>query len=440
MNTAAIQENWEGQLVDGRFPLLQWLGGSKQSAVFRTELRGQPPRKAAIKLIAADADTVEALVSRWEMTVGLSHPHLIRLFQTGQCEINAIPLLYVVMEYAEENLSQVLPLRPLSAAETAEMLPPLVDALSCIHEKGWVHGHIKPSNIMAVENQLKLSTDSMRAAGESHAGALELNAYDAPEVATAAIRPPADVWSLGATLLTALTQHPPAWEKSGNLTLPDSITEPFRTIARESLRTDPARRCTLARVKALLQPPSVVETVEQPAARAHPMRRGVAPFLAGVVVVAVLAVVAGTRFFTPPPQTQPARTTATQEHSDGGITPPSSATHVSPPAAKVPGGVAARGAVAERVLPDVPQKARNTIRGHVRVGVRVSVDPGGKVSAASLDSPGPSKYFARLALEAARGWKFEPPTVDGHGVASEWLLRFQFGRTETKVVPVEVVP
>jgi TonB family protein len=88
----------------------------------------------------------------------------------------------------------------------------------------------------------------------------------------------------------------------------------------------------------------------------------------------------------------------------------------------------------------VPRNARNTIRGNVRVSVRVSVDHAGKVSAAKLDSPGPSRYFANLALQAARNWRFQPPQIDGHSVASEWILRFQFGRTETQVLPAEAAP
>jgi TonB family protein len=70
------------------------------------------------------------------------------------------------------------------------------------------------------------------------------------------------------------------------------------------------------------------------------------------------------------------------------------------------------GKVVHQVLPDVPRKARDTIRGKVRVGVRVRVDPSGNVVGAKLDSPGPSRYFAQLALRAARRWKFRPAKVD----------------------------
>jgi serine/threonine protein kinase len=59
------------------------------------------------------------------------------------------------MEYAEENLSTILSSRPLIPTETHEMLDPMLDALAYLHTQGFVHGHIKPSNIMAVNERLK---------------------------------------------------------------------------------------------------------------------------------------------------------------------------------------------------------------------------------------------------------------------------------------------
>jgi TonB family protein len=98
------------------------------------------------------------------------------------------------------------------------------------------------------------------------------------------------------------------------------------------------------------------------------------------------------------------------------------------------------GQVAQQVVPEVPQSARDTIRGTVRVGVRISVDSAGNVTEAELDSPGPSKYFAHLALEAAQQWRFEPPKVEGRNVLSDWLLHFQFTGQGTKVIPVQSDP
>ena len=258
MNISAARESWEGLLVGGRFPLLHWLGGSEHSVVFLTELPGQESRKAVIKLISADDGNAKTRISRWEVTAGLSHPHLIRLFYMGECEINGTPLLYVVLEYAEEDLSQVVPSRPLTPAEAGEMLPPVVDVLSYLHEKGLVHGRVKPSNIMVVANQLKLSCDSIHTIGELGTSVLEPSVYDSPEATTGTMLPAADVWSLGVTLVTALTQHPPTLEKSGQgePILPESIPKPFHEMVRSCLQRDPNDRCTLENILTCLHPPS----------------------------------------------------------------------------------------------------------------------------------------------------------------------------------------
>ena len=79
-----------------------------------------------------------------------------------------------------------------------------------------------------------------------------------------------------------------------------------------------------------------------------------------------------------------------------------------------------KGEVLDQVLPDVSGKARATIHGKVRVSVMVHVDPSGGVSEAEFDSPGPSKFFADLAMQAARKWAFTPPEVNGKSVASEY--------------------
>jgi TonB family protein len=87
------------------------------------------------------------------------------------------------------------------------------------------------------------------------------------------------------------------------------------------------------------------------------------------------------------------------------------------------------GDVVARSLPDVPPEILGTIRGSVTVSVRVRVDRLGSVVDAALDSRAGSRYFDRVALEAARRWKFKPAS-DGAGqdVESTRLVRFEFRR------------
>ena len=101
--------------------------------------------------------------------------------------------------------------------------------------------------------------------------------------------------------------------------------------------------------------------------------------------------------------------------------------------------VAAEGTIARQVLPDVPKSASDTIRGTILVSVKVQVDASGNVAHAELVVPGPSRYFARLAVDSTPRWKFNPPVVAGQGSQSEWLIRFYFTREATKAVATEAV-
>jgi len=434
MNTAAIREDWVGRVIDGRFTLLRWLGGSARGEVFLTELPGHPAQKAAIKLVPADTKDAEALVAGWAATTTLSHPHLTRLFHAGRCQVHTVPLLYVVTEYADEDLSQIIPERPLTASEAREMLHPVLDALAYLHERGLVHGHLRPSNVMVVDNQVKISSDRVHVVGEDGGHFSAPTVYDAPEVAQS-ISPAAAVWSLGVTLVEALTRHVPVWDRSTDAqpVVPKSVPQPFADIAQECLRVDPTRRCTLAEIKARLEnAPSSSKAVDT-TSRTILVKRGALAI--GVPTLVVLAVVAIVNLR---PGTAPSPTTEEQRPAPSTPSLTSRSHEVSETqTSKV---VLVKGAVAERVLPQVPRSARQTIQGKIRVIVRVRVDPSGDVSNARLDSTGPSTYFANLALQAARRWKFRPALLNGQAVPSVWVLRFRFGRRTTDVSPVEATP
>jgi TonB family protein len=430
MNTAAVRANWIGQVIDSRFTLLQWLGSSASSDVFLTELQGPGSQKAAIKLIQADADGPNTYLSRWQVAATLSHPHLLRLFHFGRWQINTAPLLYVVMEYAEEDLLQILPQRPLTPDEAREMLCPLLDALSYLHEKGFVHGHLKPSNIMVVDDQLKLSSDSLSRPGELDKIISASNLYAPPETE---ISPAADVWSLGMTLVEALTQRQPTWDRAthGDPIVPKSLPQPFADIARECLRSDPAHRCTVADIKAHLKPARLLQT---PAKNAGEMPAKVRVLLIAAAL-ALLAVIAVLKFGFH--QGRTSLPNQAQQAAPANTTIPA---QPQAPRNQTPKGTVIKSAVIERVLPDVPRAASRTIQGKVTVRIRVTVDPRGEVSRVKVDSVGPSKYFANLALQAARRWKFKPAQVDGQTVSSVWVLQFQFRQTATEVTPIETSP
>jgi outer membrane biosynthesis protein TonB len=60
----------------------------------------------------------------------------------------------------------------------------------------------------------------------------------------------------------------------------------------------------------------------------------------------------------------------------------------------------------------------------------VLVNRDGDVVGQFLEKAGPSRYFARIAGDAAAQWKFVPSEEQGSRV---WLLRFEFDRTGATV-------
>jgi Protein kinase domain len=288
-----IRSDWAGRIIEGRFALLQWLGGSEWSGTFLTQLEGNPAQKAAIKLTLAASSDAEAHIEARAAALPLSHPHLVQVLHHGRCQIDDTALIYTVTEYADEILSQIIPERPLTADEIRGVLDPVLDTLSYLHGKNLVHAHLKPSNILVIDEQLKLSSDTLHVAGTGGKDIPALTVYDAPEIGRRPISPAADVWSLGITLIETLSQHPPVWDRSSDRDplIPKSVPQPFADIARACLRFDPARRCELRDITKCLKsghsiPPSAAKVEKAATSKWRMTGLIAAVFLLLAVVVA----------------------------------------------------------------------------------------------------------------------------------------------------------
>jgi TonB family protein len=351
---------------------------------------------------------------------------------------------------------------------------------------------LKPANILATGDQLKLSSDGISRIGEQRGPAGQSSEYDAPQVARGENSAASDIWSLGMLVVMALTQRLPEQDASGEPVVAD-VPTPFGDIARHCLQRDPGSRWGLADIAGRLGFPIPASTarLSKPDVRPTPVpsrtvagpqavprqkaiagprdfpyqrRSNAGAYIAVAIVLVIVAIFVGPRLFrdgaassqadsparrSTGPASRPTSTIAQVSDPSGGgegarvaSSRPIETEAESPAAAR---GKASRrgltaGQVAQQVLPDVPKSARDTIRGTVRVGVRISVDSAGNVTEAELDSPGPSKYFAHLALDAAQQWRFEPPKVEGRNVLSDWFLHFQFTGQGTKVTPVQSDP
>ena len=523
---------WEGLVIDRVFPLRRFLGRSNHSVVFLTEHTAHELPDAAIKLIPADPAMEEAQLARWRIAAALSHPHLVRIFDSGRCRLGGHPFLFVVMEYAEQTLAQILPHRALTSDEAREMLLPTLDALAFLHGKNLVHGQLKPPNVLVVDDRVKLSSDNVRPAGDSSAVTAEPSLYDSPEAEEGRISTASDIWALGVTIVQALTQSPPAWpdERREIVSWPAALPSAFVSIVRRCLSRYPAGRPAIPDLKTLIKrvahapEPKIevtkaavteaaaqatvtkaavteVAAVEAPGMKAaateaaaaetpmteagvaavtepvtaavteraaapteaaasqaamgaaavsnaaanEPPRQAIAAELPvarrlpgpaiAAVALAVLAVIwIGWRLFHGHPNNLP-QSAASNSQPSSPQAAPRTASAQNPPApasapassASVPSSTSAPGsaAVLHQAIPDISRHARDSIRGRIKVMVRVTVDRSGNVVGEKLVSSGSSKYFARLASDAAAKWKFAPADKQG---SREWLLRFEFTR------------
>ena len=434
MSKPETWKTWEGRVVEGKFPLKQWLGGSDHSAVFLTEMPGQPSQNAAIKFVAVDNGNTDGQQSRLRAASRLSHRHLIRIFESGSTRMDGTTVLYLVMECADDDLSRILPERPLQPGEVSDLLPPVVDALSYLHKNGFVHGRVKPSNILAAGDQLKLSSDQVSLPSEQDGRRRRRDVYDAPETAAGIVSPAGDVWSMGVTLVAALTQDVTLAEAASpeNRNLPESIPEPFRDIARDCLRLDPNRRGSLKDIQARLQPAArSIPAPPEPVVALASTNRGKI-LVISIAVLAVLVVAVGLTFFRSNDGRSQTPAPATPVQSTPSPAPSSSPSPTAKPAAPTQ---SSDGAVVHQVIPDIPRGAMNTISGTIKVAVKVQVDTSGKVTSATYKMAGHGQYFASHAVKAAQEWTFAPPQSNGQPQPSTWLLQFRFKRSGIQVSP-----
>lgn len=469
-----VFRSWVGRTIDNDLPLTEYLGGSDTAAVFRTSVGPQP---AAIKLIAADPATSDAHLARLQEVSKLSHPNLLRILRTGRKYIDGTDYVYVATEFADENLSQILPDRALTPQEARDVLAATLSAFDYLHQHGFVHADLKPANILAVNDQLKLSTDGIHSNGEPLSR--PSGSHDAPE-AQHSLSPASDIWSLGITLVEVLTQQLPPKPASDNVgpAVPESVPAPFREIAQHCLLRTPELRWSLADISSKLTPktatapaaPPTPTRIEAPRVDIPGHRSSKRPFiLVGIVAVIVVAIIAlsprtnrnaetpvtppavsQTPAATPQPQQSAAEPPKVEapapEPTENKV--PEQQPVAEPPAAKVasapppnaaednddePVETSTADGVVHQVMPTVIPQARNSIQGKVRVRVKVDVDHAGNVVDSSFVSAGPSKYFSRAAMDAARQWKFAPASSDSRS----WNLDFEFrrGGTHVRTIP-----
>src|SRR5947209_18239539 len=252
------------RLIAGRYRLGERLGRGGMGVVWaaRDELLARPVAVKEVRLPASgdpeERDLLRERTLREARTAArLDHPCAVRMFDVCEEDEQA----YLVMELIEgRTLSEVIRDEgPVAPARAAEIGLCLLDALTAAHAAGIVHRDVKPGNVLVrPDGRVTLTDFGIASTADdpsitSTGLLLGSPAYIAPERARGGSpQPPSDLWSLGATLYTAVEGRPPFDHRDPVATLTAVVTDdpaPCRLagpglgqLVARLLDKDPARR------------------------------------------------------------------------------------------------------------------------------------------------------------------------------------------------------
>jgi serine/threonine-protein kinase len=208
------------QPIDG-FGLLKQLGQGGMGIVYLAA-RLSDGALVALKILIKDEAATSRDVARFlreaQILRNLDHPHITRFLDLSESRGR----LYLVMEYVPGiDAGRWLKQRgsPLLDQRAVEWTCQSLEALQYAHELGFVHRDIKPSNILVVDadgqDRVKLADfglarvyEASQLSGLSISGDLAgTPPFLPPEQIThyRDVRPPADIYAIGATLYHLLT-------------------------------------------------------------------------------------------------------------------------------------------------------------------------------------------------------------------------------------------
>lgn len=204
----------------GRFTILQRVGLGGTAAVYLA-FDEVLKRLVALKILTATLNPAGTIVDRFlkeaQTLARLSHPNLIRIYDTGSIG----GLQYIAMEYVQgRNLEELIDRRELGSERVAPIVRDLCACISYAHERGVIHRDLKPSNIMIEEKSGRVVVMDFGIARsmDEHAkltvtgSILGTPGYMAPEQVRGDpvdIDARTDVYGAGAILFECLAGRPP---------------------------------------------------------------------------------------------------------------------------------------------------------------------------------------------------------------------------------------
>ncbi|MFI1356687.1 serine/threonine-protein kinase [Streptomyces sp. NPDC020898] len=287
--------NVPGDVIDGRFELLERLGSGGMGTVWRAR-DAVLHRQVALKAVRPDAAATDAVRERVlreaQALARLSHPHVVTVHQI----IDDDPHPWIVMELVPGvALDKRLESGPLTPVEAARIGGQVLDALRAAHAAGVQHRDVKPPNILLRPDGSAVLTDFGIAALQG-ATALTMTGeligspeYIAPErIRGPSDDPASDLWSLGVVLYVCVEGKSPLRRETSLSTLaavlesevpPPSRSGPLTPVLEALLVHDPAARPDAALLASMLAQVTAGGRVRRRATAPQPM--GGAPELGG---------------------------------------------------------------------------------------------------------------------------------------------------------------
>ena len=214
-----IEAERSGQKIPGH-KILGKLGAGAMATVYKAKQLSLD-RTVAIKVLppkfAGNPQFIERFYAEGRAAAQLNHPNIVQAFDVGR----AGELYYFVMEYVDGRTvyDDIVKHKRFSEAEALDIIIQITEALEHAHAKGLIHRDVKPKNVMITREGVAKLADmglaraiSDKEAAEAEAGkAFGTPYYISPEQIRGEkdIGPPADIYSLGATLYHMVTGNVP---------------------------------------------------------------------------------------------------------------------------------------------------------------------------------------------------------------------------------------
>jgi eukaryotic-like serine/threonine-protein kinase len=218
LREAAAAER-SGKNIPG-YKFIEKLGAGAMATVWKAK-QISLNRTVAVKILPKKFSTNKQFIERFyaegRAAAQLNHPNIVQAYDVGK----AGELYYFVMEFVDGSTvyDEIAKRKRIGEDDAVQVVIQVTEALQHAHEKGLIHRDVKPKNVMITRDGVVKLADmglaraiSDREMAEAEQGkAFGTPYYISPEQIRGEVNigPPADIYSLGATLYHMVTGQVP---------------------------------------------------------------------------------------------------------------------------------------------------------------------------------------------------------------------------------------